>query len=263
MHFRSIFLSDTHLGSPDCQAELLLEFLRNNTCDELYLLGDIVDIWRLQRKAYWRTVFNDVLSYLLDLPDKGTTVTYVPGNHDDVARNVLGSSIGGIRISGDLVYKTSRGKRLLLIHGDCLDEQVSGDDWQHRFGGDLYDLLMVVSRWCSSIRQGFGMGHWSLAAHIKNNIDGARAHIRCYEYAAARKAAMRFLDGVICGHIHHPNLTDVEGILYVNCGDWVEHCTAFVETVTGELVLIDWVRERGALMETSSASAVQAEDQAA
>lgn len=243
MHFRSIFLSDIHLGSPDCQAEQLIDFLDNHTCKELYLVGDIVDFWVLQKKVRWPDAHSAVMSRLLDLPSRGTKVTYIPGNHDAVVRKIYGSLISGIEVTNELVYHTRNGKRLLVVHGDIFDEIVLTGDWKHRIGADLYDGLMNISRKLNAVRKLLGWTHWSLAAWTKYKFADAVRHIQDYEYAAAREAAKRFHSGIICGHIHHPNIEDIDGITYLNCGDWVEHATAIVEDDAGELRLIDWYEQ--------------------
>ncbi len=240
MHFRSIFLSDIHLGSPDCQAERLIEFLDTNTCNELYLVGDIIDFWSLKKKVCWPDAHTAVMSRLLDLSSRGTKVTYVPGNHDAVVRKVYGSLISGIKVVNELVYQSSKGKRLLVVHGDIFDEIVLTSDWKHRIGADLYDGLMNISRKLNTVRKLLGYTHWSLAAWTKYQFADAVKHIHDYEYAAAREAAKRFHNGIICGHIHHPNIEDIDGMTYLNCGDWVEHATAIVEDEAGEMRLIDW-----------------------
>ena len=240
MHFRSIFLSDIHLGSPDCQAEQLGDFLDTHSCDELYLVGDIVDFWALKKKARWPDAHTAVMSRLLALPAGGTRVTYIPGNHDDVVRKIYGSLISGIQVVNELVYETAKGKRLLVVHGDIFDEIVLTGEWQHRIGADLYDSLMAISRRLNAVRRVLGYAHWSLAAWVKYQFADAVKHIHDYEYAAAREAAKRFHHGIICGHIHHPNTRDIDGMTYLNCGDWVEHATAIVEDQAGEMRLIDW-----------------------
>ncbi|MBL6690763.1 MAG: UDP-2,3-diacylglucosamine diphosphatase [Pseudomonadales bacterium] len=253
MHFRSIFLSDIHLGSPDCQADTLIDFLNQNSCDELYLVGDIVDFWVLEKKKKksWPDSHTQVLSRFLELPQTGTKVYYIPGNHDDMVRKVYGSQISGIEVSDEIVYTTRKGKRWLILHGDLFDEVVLTNDWQHRLGGDLYDMLMGISRRLNAIRSILGYAHWSLANWLKYKFEKAVKHIQDYEYAAAKEAATRFLDGVVCGHIHHPNQTNVDGIEYLNCGDWVEHCTAIAETQAGEVMMINWPNDRQRLIDLS------------
>lgn len=216
MHFRSIFLSDIHLGSPDCQADKLLDFLQHNTCTQLYLVGDIIDFWALKRRIRWPEIHTEVISQLLSLSKNGTRVVYIPGNHDEAVRNVHGSFLGGVEISDELIYHTERGERLVILHGDVFDDLVLSGSWQHRLGGDLYDFLLAVSRRLNSVRRVLGFPHWSLAAHVKYKFVDAVQHINDYEYAAAREAALRFMDGIICGHIHHPNVQDIDGIRYYN-----------------------------------------------
>ena len=253
MHFRSIFLSDIHLGSPDCQADRLLDFLQHMTCDELYLVGDVIDFWVLRKsgRTHWPDAHTQVLSRFLALPRSGTRVRYIPGNHDELVRRVYGSLVSGIEIVDELVYTTAAGQRLLVLHGDMFDEIVLTGGWQHRLGADLYDGLMKVSRRLNAVRKLLGCTHWSLAGWLKYQFADAVQHISDYEYAAAREAASRFLDGIICGHIHHPRVADIEGIRYLNCGDWVEHATALAETDSGRIMQIDWAADRDRLLALS------------
>ncbi len=251
MHFKSVFISDVHLGSPDCQYATLLDFLQFNSCDHLYLVGDIIDFWALKKRHPWPDEHTQVLSAFLKIAELGVKVTYLPGNHDDPVRRIYGSRISGIEVVEQVVHVTARGERLLVLHGDQFDAEVLTRDWRHRIGGDLYDMLMVLSRKLNVVRRLFGFCHWSLANYLKYQFADAVKHIEDYEYAAAKAAAMHFVDGVICGHIHHPNNHDIEGIHYLNCGDWVENCTLLAEEMSGEMVLIDWRRQREALMTRS------------
>ncbi len=240
MHFRTIFLSDIHLGSLDCQADRLLDFLRAHSCDELYLVGDIIDFWVLRKKTRWPDTHTEVLSAILAMAEAGIKVTYIPGNHDALVRRVYGSAISGIEVRQEAIHRTLQGRRFLVLHGDVFDELVLTNTWQHRLGGELYDFLMALSRRVNLVRRMLGLAHWSLANWLKYKFEKARSFIDSYEYAASKEAATRFLDGVVCGHIHHPVSKDVDGIRYLNCGDWVEHTTAIVETSTGAMALLDF-----------------------
>jgi UDP-2,3-diacylglucosamine pyrophosphatase LpxH len=237
---RTVWLSDIHLGSKDCRAEYLLDFLQRVDCETLYLLGDIVDFWALKRQLIWPIAHYEVLRLIMHKAKHGTRVVYVPGNHDEVLREFIGHSFGPVEILEDAVHVTADGRRLLLFHGDCLDMHVQLDFISKHFGDALYDLLMWSHRWCSRARRLLGLRYWSLAASIKNRIGNARAAILAFEHAAVAEARRRGLDGVVCGHIHHAELTEHDGLLYCNDGDWVESCTALVERRGGELEILHW-----------------------
>lgn len=245
MHFRSIFISDVHLGSADARVNVLLDFLEKNTCEKLYLVGDIIDFWCLQsRRRAWPQSHSHVVSRLLTIARSDTEVIYIPGNHDDVVRNISESVLGGVTICRDAVHVTAAGKMILVTHGDIFDEIVLTGGWKHRLGGDLYDVLLALGRRVNNIRALLGYSHWSLANHVKYKFADAVAHIRRYEEAAILEARKRELDGIICGHIHHPNYIDDDEVLYLNSGDWVEHCTAIVEDDAGEFDILSWGETR-------------------
>lgn len=241
MHFRSIFLSDVHLGTADARVDRLLDFLQKHTCDQLYLVGDIIDFWSLQsQRRNWPTSHSRVVSELLAIARSDTEVIYIPGNHDSVVRNIAESVLAGVKIRNDEVHVTAEGRMILVTHGDIFDEVVLTGCWKHRLGGDLYDMLLAVGRRVNHIRKLLGYPYWSLANHVKYKFADAVAHIRRYEEAAIAEAANRDLDGIICGHIHHPNYIDEGEVLYLNSGDWVEHCTAVIEDEAGRFDVIRW-----------------------
>ena len=238
--YRAVFISDLHLGSRGCEAELLLDFIRSLHCDTLYLVGDIVDGWRLKRSWFWPQPHNDVIQKLLRTARKSVRVVYIPGNHDDIARHVCGLQFGGVEVAMETVHEAADGRRYLVTHGD-LYEGVSPHSWLVTFLGDwaYRGLVRANSAWARARRR-LGLGYWSLAAHIKRKAGAGGSVIDQFERNLADEARRRGLDGVICGHIHHPNLRDIDGVLYVNDGDWVENCTAAVEHFDGRLELISW-----------------------
>ncbi len=239
-HARAVFLSDIHLGSRDCHADLLLEFLRSVRADELILIGDIVDIWSLQRSFYWTQAHTDVLRALLARSRDGTRVIYVPGNHDASFRDLCPASFGELHIRRDYVHQTAAGLRLLVTHGDEFDAAVQCNRWLASLGSGLYDVALALNRALNGLRRMRGRGYWSLAGFLKSRIGNAVEYVRRFETAAAEAARTRGLDGIVCGHIHRPRLTQHDGILYCNDGDWVDSCSAIVEQTDGSLELWQW-----------------------
>lgn len=240
--YRSIWISDVHLGTRGCKAEFLLDFLKNSESDYLYLVGDIVDGWRLKKSWYWPQAHNDVVQKLLRRARKGTRVVYIPGNHDEGFRDYIGLQFGGVTIAEDAVHVTADGRRFLVIHGDQFDAVVKYAKWLAHVGDTVYMVLLVFNTWLNFIRRRLGFTYWSLSAYLKHKAKSAVEFIGSYERALADEARRRDVDGVICGHIHTAEMRDMDGILYVNDGDWVESCTALVEHHTGELEIIHWAR---------------------
>lgn len=240
LRFRAIFISDVHLGTPGCQAEHLLEFLRATESDELYLVGDIIDGWQLKRRWFWHQSHNDVIQKVLRKARKGTRVTYVAGNHDEAMRHFLGLAFGGIDIRDEAVHVTADGRRMLVTHGDLFDAVVQGARWLAHVGDAAYMFTLKLNRWCNHARARLGLPYWSLSQFMKHRVKNAVSYITRFEDALAHEARRRGFDGVVCGHIHKAEIRDVDGILYCNDGDWVESLTALVETDSGELRVIDW-----------------------
>ncbi|TVR64858.1 MAG: UDP-2,3-diacylglucosamine diphosphatase [Candidatus Competibacteraceae bacterium] len=242
--FRSIWISDVHLGSKDCKAEFLLDFLQTINCEQLYLVGDLIDFWNLRKGGRWPTSHSRILKAVLTLARQGVRVTYIPGNHDEVARDYLGLRVGGIDIRPECEHLTADGRRFLVTHGDELDSAVQCGGWLVRvFGEWLYDVLLAVNRWTNALRRRLNYPYWSLANFLKQRLGRAAAYIARFETAAVREARHRGFDGVICGHIHKAELTEIEGIWYANDGDWVESCTALVEHPDGRLEILHWAAE--------------------
>jgi UDP-2,3-diacylglucosamine pyrophosphatase LpxH len=240
LRFRAIFISDVHLGTPGCQAEQLLDFLRHTESHELYLVGDIIDGWQLKRRWFWHQSHNDVIQKVLRKARKGTRVTYIAGNHDEAMRQFLGFAFGGIDICDEAVHVTADGKRLLVIHGDLFDAVVQGAKWLAHVGDALYILSLKLNRWFNHARASLGLPYWSLAQFLKQRVKNAVSYIGRFEEALAAEARKRGFDGVVCGHIHKAEIRDIDGIRYCNDGDWVESMTALVELDSGELRIIDW-----------------------
>lgn len=237
---RAIFISDVHLGTRGCQAEALLDFLKHNDSDYLYLVGDIIDGWRLSRRWYWPQAHNDVAQKILRKARKGTKVIYVPGNHDEFLRTYLGLNLGDIEILDETVHVTADGKKLLVIHGDQFDGVVRYHKGIAMLGSWAYDVMVSFNGVFNRLRRAFGMPYWSLAAYIKHRVKDAVQFIVNFEEAVLTAAAERGLDGCVCGHIHHPNIREVNGLLYCNDGDWVETASALVEDENGKLAIVHW-----------------------
>ena len=238
--FRSIWISDVHLGTKGCKAEFLLEFLRTHDSDYLYLVGDMIDGWRLKRGWFWPQAHNDVLQKLLRKARKGTQVIYVPGNHDEFARDYVGHAFGAIEVVEEAVHLTADGRRLLVVHGDQFDGVVRYARWLAVLGDHAYTAALALNHWFNLARRRLGYPYWSLSAYLKHKVKNAVRYIGDYEAAVVEAARARGVDGVVCGHIHHAELREVDGCTYANCGDWVEGCTALVEHPDGRLEVLRW-----------------------
>ena len=238
---RTLFLSDIHLGTRACQAERLLEFLREHPAERIYLIGDIVDFWAMNRGICWTPAQNTVVQKLLRRARHGEQVIFIPGNHDEALRNYLGIAFGDIQIAGEVIHETLDGRRLLLIHGDQFDQVTRHHRWVAILGDYAYDCLVSLNRWLSWLRRKLGRpGYWSLAGYAKRKVKTALNVIFDFEASAIHHARERGLDGVVCGHIHWAALREIDGLSYINCGDWVDSCTAIVEHLDGHLELIHW-----------------------
>jgi UDP-2,3-diacylglucosamine pyrophosphatase LpxH len=244
--YRAIFISDTHLGTPGCRADALLDFLRRTESEHLYLVGDIVDGWQLKRRWFWHQSHNDVVQKLLRKARKGTNVVYIPGNHDEAARHFYELALGGIVIRSEAVHTTARGQRLLVIHGDLFDGVVQCARWLALLGDVLYTMILKLNQHFNALRARVGLPYWSLSQFLKHRVKNAVSYITSFENALAREARLRRFDGVVCGHIHKAEIRDIDGILYCNDGDWVESLTALVETFSGELRIVHWHEVAGA-----------------
>jgi UDP-2,3-diacylglucosamine pyrophosphatase LpxH len=238
--YRTIFLSDMHLGTRGCQAGLILDFLRHNDADTFYLVGDIIDGWRLKASFYWPQEHNDVVQKLLRKVRQGARMVFVPGNHDEFARQFIGLSFGGVEIVRNAKYEAADGRRYLVMHGDEFDVVVRHSKWLAHLGDWGYDLAIWVNRHFNAVRRRLGFPYWSFSAWAKLKVKNAVNFIGAFETALAEEARRRGVDGVICGHIHHPVIRDIDGVTYVNTGDFVESCSYVVEREDGRLEVLRW-----------------------
>ncbi|WP_243373561.1 UDP-2,3-diacylglucosamine diphosphatase [Microvirga solisilvae] len=240
---RTMFLSDLHLGTKGCQAGALLDFLKLYDAETIYLVGDIVDGWRLKSGWYWPQSHNDVVQKLLRKVRKGSSLIYVPGNHDEFLRDYVGISLGGIELAEHAIHETADGKRYLVIHGDQFDLVVRHARWLALLGDGAYTTALFVNTYLNIIRRKLGLTYWSLSAWAKLKVKNAVNFISKFEELLASEAKRQEVDGVICGHIHHAAMHENFGVSYVNTGDWVESCTVVVEHWDGKLELIRWTEE--------------------
>ena len=243
-HYRAIWISDIHLGTSGCKAEFLLDFLRVNESDQLYLVGDIVDGWQLKRGWYWKQSHNDVVQKVLRKARKGTKVTYIVGNHDEVLREFLGLRFGEILIENEAVHELRDGRRLWVTHGDLFDGVIQYAKWLAYLGDTAYTMALKVNDHFNYLRHKMGMSYWSLSQYLKHRVKNAVSFITAFEEALTTEARRRGYDGVVCGHIHRPEIREIDGTLYCNDGDWVESLSALVETHEGELKLVFWPHRR-------------------
>jgi len=239
--FRTIWISDVHLGTRGCKAEYLLDFLKTTESDTLYLVGDIIDGWRLRRSWYWPQPHNDVVQKILRKARKGTRVVFIPGNHDEFARDYTEHNFGEIELAQDAVHETADGRRLLVLHGDSFDGVVKYAKWLAHLGDGAYTLALSLNHWLNVARRRLGLPYWSLSAYLKNKVKNAVQFIDDYEQTVEDEARRRGVDGVVCGHIHHAEIREIDGVLYANDGDWVESCTALVESADGTLQVLRWL----------------------
>ncbi|MGA1273167.1 MAG: UDP-2,3-diacylglucosamine diphosphatase [Burkholderiaceae bacterium] len=243
-HYRAIWISDIHLGTSGCKADFLLDFLRVNESDQLYLVGDIVDGWQLKRGWYWKQSHNDVVQKILRKARKGTKVTYIVGNHDEALREFLGMRFGEILIENEAVHELRDGRRLWITHGDLFDGVIQYAKWLAYLGDTAYTMALKVNDHFNYLRHKMGMSYWSLSQYLKHRVKNAVSFITAFEEALTTEARRRGYDGVVCGHIHRPEIREIDGTLYCNDGDWVESLSALVETHEGELKLVYWPHRR-------------------
>lgn len=238
--YRTIFLSDVHLGTKACQADFLLEFLKVTEADTIYLVGDIVDGWRLKKTWYWPQAHNDVVQKLMRKARKGTKVVFIPGNHDEFAREFIGTSFGEVPIVKDAIHEAADGRRYLVLHGDEFDVVVRHAQWLAHIGDWAYVTLLTANTWLNRVRRRLGLTYWSLSAYLKQKTKRAVEFIGRFEEAVADEARRREVDGVICGHIHTAETKMMGDVVYCNDGDWVESCTALVEHSDGRMEIVHW-----------------------
>ena len=239
-HYRAIWISDIHLGTPGCKAEFLLDFLRHNESDQLYPVGDVIDGWQLRKGWYWKQSHNDVVQKVLRKARKGTEVTYIAGNHDEILRQFIGLAFGDIKIVNETCHTMLDGRRLWVTHGDLFDGVIQHAKWLAYLGDSAYTLALALNDRLNTIRHRFGMSYWSLSQYLKYKVKNAVSYITAFEEALTTEAKRKGYDGVVCGHIHRPEIREIDGILYCNDGDWVESLSAVAETHVGELKIIYW-----------------------
>jgi UDP-2,3-diacylglucosamine pyrophosphatase LpxH len=235
--YRTGWISDAHLGTRGCNAPALLDFLRENDFETLYIVGDLIDIWSLRRGIYWPQQHNDVIQKLLRKARKGTRIIYIPGNHDELVASFFGA-YGNISIKQSAIHVTASGERILVIHGHELDAVVQNVKWL-AFAGDLgYQFLLSLNPFINFVRRRFGLGYWSLSAYAKRRVKDAVSFIGKFEAAVAHYAERHHVDAVLCGHIHSPAIREFGNVTYYNCGDWVESCSALVEGDDGIIAMV-------------------------
>jgi UDP-2,3-diacylglucosamine pyrophosphatase LpxH len=242
--YRAIWISDIHLGTRGCKADFLLDFLNSVETQTLYLVGDIVDGWRMKKSWYWPDSHSAVVQAILKKARKGTRVIYVPGNHDEILRAYTGVHFCDIEVVEHTVHTTADGRRFLVLHGDQFDGVVKYAKWLALLGDWAYNIMLSVNNGFNLARRKLGFGYWSLSAYLKFKVKNAVQFIDNFERAVADEARRHQVDGVICGHIHHAEHREIQGVTYVNDGDWVESCTALVEHGNGRMEILDWADAR-------------------
>lgn len=256
---RTVWISDVHLGTAGCKADFLLDFLKCNDSDTLYLVGDIIDGWRLKKGWTWRQSHNDVVQKILRKARKGTRVIYVPGNHDEFARAYVEHAFGGIDVVQEATHVTADGKRLLVTHGDLFDGVIQQAKWLAHLGDSLYTFILALNHWFNRARVRMGFGYWSLSQYLKHKVKNAVSFISDYEHALVNEARRRGFDGVVCGHIHKAEIRMIDGVLYCNDGDWVESLTALVEDHAGRLSIVEWKTRQDASRAASPSASLAAQ----
>jgi UDP-2,3-diacylglucosamine pyrophosphatase LpxH len=243
--WRTIWISDVHLGTRGCKAELLHSFLKAHHCEQLYLVGDIIDGWRIATaKWYWPSAHNQVIRQILRKSEKDNTrVTYITGNHDEFLRDYIAEhnfQMGNITVVDDAIHTTLKGEKLWIVHGDAYDGVTRHHKWVALLGDAGYNFLVWSNRWFNGLRKVLKLPYWSLSRAVKNKVKSAVSFIFEFERTIVKEALKREVDGVVCGHIHHAEKKMLNDIMYYNCGDWVESCTALVEDEFGEIHIMHW-----------------------
>ena len=245
--YRTIWISDVHLGTKGCNHELLIDFLDHTDSETMYLVGDIIDGWRLKKKVYWPPEHSDIVWRILKRAKRGTRIIYIPGNHDEMVRPFSGMNFGGVEIMRAAFHDTADGRRLMVLHGDEFDTIMLAHRWLAFVGDALYHVMMKLNNWVAAARKRLGLPYWSISKAAKNKVKNAVEFISKYEEVVARAAAERGVDGVVCGHIHTAEFRDFEWdgrtVEYWNDGDWVEGCNALVEHFDGRMEILHWPEE--------------------
>ncbi|CCN50018.1 putative Metallo-dependent phosphatase [Vibrio nigripulchritudo MADA3029] len=251
---RSMFISDLHLGFKDCKADYLLDLLKNCQADTLYLVGDIIDLQSLRKRMFWPSSHHKVVHRIIKLQQSGTRVIYIPGNHDAAMRRYIKQFFAGVEILPFADFTSLSGKRFLVCHGDQFDSEVCLGKWQATLGDVLYDLLLFINRWSNKFRTMLGMEYFSLSNYIKERIPKASQAITRYQEAGLNYAEKNGYDGIICGHIHYPEVVHRGEMVYVNDGDWIENCTVFVEHHDASMELIYWPKHVASVSKIAAAA---------
>lgn len=238
--YKTIWLSDVHLGNKDCNAEYLLHFLSSIRCETIYLVGDIIDLLAMKRRSHWQASHKAVLKQLSELSKQGTRIIYIPGNHDIELRDFCEMPFFNFELKQEAVHETAQGKKLLIMHGDQFDHAILFSSINRIIGERMHHFLVFMNRWLCRFRRVVGLPYWSLATYIKEQLGQARKTIEVFEEAAAKHAAHLGYDGIVCGHIHKAQMREIDGTLYCNDGDWTESCTALIENLEGGLELFHW-----------------------
>ncbi len=241
--YRSIFISDFHLGTKTCRSHDLLDFLRHHDAQFIYLVGDIIDGWQLKKSWHWSQEQNDVIQKLLRKARKGAIITYLPGNHDAFARQYIGHSFGGIAVENNALHMTADGRSLLVLHGDTFDTVVTQSKWLASLGSTAYEFAIKLNYVFNKARRLLGYPYWSMSAWLKHKVKNAFTYIDAFEKTLADEARRHHADGVVCGHIHRASIRECDNVTYYNTGDWVESCTALVEHLDGRMELVNWFAE--------------------
>lgn len=241
--YRSVWISDVHLCSKDAQVEMLHSFISSIKCDYLYLVGDIIDVWALRKKWYWPAMYNELVHKLLKRSRKGAKVIFIPGNHDEFFRDFIGYRFGDVRIAANALHQTADGRRFLVLHGDEFDAVVRCRPWLTHLGDRAYQQLVALNRLVNTVRRWMGKPYWSLSGAIKRRVKQAVKYLNDFEDILVEEAKRQCVDGIICGHIHQPALRELQGVVYCNTGDWIEHCTALVEHPDGRLEIVWWHKQ--------------------
>ncbi|SCW36632.1 UDP-2,3-diacylglucosamine pyrophosphatase LpxH [Sphingobium faniae] len=241
--YRTIWISDIHLGTRGCNARMLIDFLDSVDSDTIYLVGDIIDGWRLKKRFYWPASHNDVVWRLMKRAKRGTRVVYIPGNHDEMFRQFTGLNFGGVEIRRKAIHDTADGRKLLVLHGDEFDTIMLAHRWLAFVGDAAHTLLMRLNVIVNAVRQRMDLPYWSLSKMAKHKVKNAVSFISRFEEVVAHQAGARGVDGVVCGHIHNAEIREIGGIQYYNDGDWVEGCTALVEHFDGRMEILHWADE--------------------
>ena len=244
LNYKTIWISDLHLGTRGCRSDMILEFIKYTQSEKLYLVGDIIDGWALKNSLYWPQMHNDIVQKILRKARHGTKVFYIAGNHDEMLRSFMPISFGAVQVCNQLIHEMVDGRKFLVINGDQFDGVIRSAKWLSILGSIAYEVLIKFNRYLNIAREIMGKEYWSLSKYLKHKVKNAVKFMSDYEQLVSNYVKKKNVDGIICGHIHHPAIQDMQGVQYINDGDWVESCTALVEHFDGSLELIYWFDKR-------------------